>query len=96
SGAGRLTLTGANAYAGATIVTEGTLALSGQGRLNAGTALRMNAPAVFDISAADSARAVGSIDGDGAIGRHDHRWRQPPRPGRHRPTSKPATHSATV
>ncbi len=66
-GAGKLTLTGASTYAGATVVTAGTLALAGAGRLNASSPLRMNAAAVFDISAADGARAVGSIDGGGTI-----------------------------
>jgi len=52
NGPGKLTLTGANTYAGSTQVTGGTLALSGSGWVGMSSSVGlMNAGATFDVSA---------------------------------------------
>lgn len=66
AGGGTLTLTGDNSYTGGSGVFNGRLALAGGGRLAAGGVVKVED--VFDISAADGDREVGSIEG-GSNGR---------------------------
>jgi autotransporter-associated beta strand protein len=56
TGAGTLTLAGVNTYAGETVVSAGTLALSGAGRLGNGGlgGLTLNSQATFDIAGLSS------------------------------------------
>ncbi|RDL47226.1 Extracellular serine protease [Ensifer sp. M14] len=64
-GSGKLTLTGMNTYTGATsIAAGGTLALLGQGRINASSGLTANG--TFDVSAAASAQ-IKSLTGSGQV-----------------------------
>ena len=53
NGSGTWTLSGANGYTGATVINNGTLALTGSGSLSS-TLLNIAAGATFDVSAFDS------------------------------------------
>lgn len=64
TGAGTITLTGMNTYTGATFIDEGTLALSGQGRINASSGVEVTG--TFDVSAA-SAPKVNALTGTGSV-----------------------------
>ncbi|EKF39979.1 outer membrane autotransporter barrel domain-containing protein [Nitratireductor indicus C115] len=64
TGAGTVTLTGMNTYTGATFIDEGTLALSGQGRINASSGVKVTG--TFDVSAA-SAPKVNALTGTGSV-----------------------------
>ena len=64
SGTGILSLTGANTYTGGTIVSAGTLALSGGGSLLATGSMNLSgATSIFDISAATADSTLGSLTG---------------------------------
>jgi len=64
TGAGLLTLTGANSYTGGTTIDDGTLALGAGGSLAATGAMRLSgAASVFDISAATANQTIGSLSG---------------------------------
>ncbi|EKF18066.1 autotransporter outer membrane beta-barrel domain-containing protein [Nitratireductor pacificus] len=64
TGTGTVTLTGMNTYTGATIIDQGTLALSGQGRVNASSGVEVTG--TFDVSAA-SAPGVTALTGTGSV-----------------------------
>ncbi|QNQ11441.1 autotransporter-associated beta strand repeat-containing protein [Sphingomonas alpina] len=65
-GAGTLTLTGTNSYAGGTIIDTGTLQLAGAGTLGAPTgALTIAAGAALDLGS--TSQTVGSLSGAGDI-----------------------------
>ncbi|MGV1926537.1 autotransporter outer membrane beta-barrel domain-containing protein [Agrobacterium tumefaciens] len=66
AGEGTLTLTGMNTFAGRTEITGGTLALSGQGRLNQSSSVWVGSGATFDISAAAAAQ-LAQLDGNGSV-----------------------------
>jgi len=66
AGEGTLTLTGINTFTGGTEITGGTLALSGQGRLNQSSSVWVSAGATFDVSAATAA-AILELNGGGAV-----------------------------
>jgi autotransporter-associated beta strand protein len=59
-GSGRLTLTGANVYSGSTVVSNGTLALSGAGDLSSSSQLIVN-NATFDLSALGQQRILNAF-----------------------------------
>ena len=59
SGGGILKLTGANAFAGAITVSEGTLALSGSGSLAGTPFVRVDGGATFDVSTVNSPFTLG-------------------------------------
>nr|WP_246339853.1 autotransporter domain-containing protein [Ancylobacter tetraedralis] len=64
SGAGTVILTSASTFAAGTTISAGTLALSGSGALAAAGAMTLDGETgVFDISAADGARSIGSLSG---------------------------------
>ena len=60
TGAGTLTLSNANTYAGATMINSGTLALAGAGSINSTTTLNISAGATFDVSLISSYNMSGS------------------------------------
>ena len=63
-GSGTLTLSGSNAYTGATTITDGTLALSGSGNIGASSGVDLTgATARFDISASGGSTAIKSLAG---------------------------------
>ncbi|GAA5622250.1 hypothetical protein Brsp04_02136 [Brucella sp. NBRC 12952] len=64
NGTGTLTLTGMNTYSGTTTIRGGTLALSGQGRINASSAVVVNG--ILDVSAAASAQ-INNLSGTGTV-----------------------------
>ncbi|MBO9513277.1 MAG: autotransporter outer membrane beta-barrel domain-containing protein [Variovorax sp.] len=67
-GTGRLELQGANAYTGATIVSAGTLALSGMGSVATSSGVQVAAPAVFDVSGLNASEVdVRGISGAGTL-----------------------------
>lgn len=71
TGSGTLTLTAANLYAGATNVSQGTLALSGAGAIDGSPAISIAPLATFDVSAAAGGQyslASGqTLLGDGSV-----------------------------
>lgn len=52
SGSGKLTLTAGNLYTGSTLISAGTLALSGSGNIGYSTNITVASGAIFDVSAA--------------------------------------------
>lgn len=60
-GSGKVTLTGANIYSGSTVVSNGTLALSGAGDLSSSLQLIVN-NATFDISALSQQRTLNAFN----------------------------------
>ena len=62
-GGGTLTLASPQFYSGTTTVSGNTLRLEGAGRLNPSSPLVVGPSAIFDISAADGTREVGSLQG---------------------------------
>ena len=64
NGTGTLTLEGMNTYSGITEIREGTLALSGQGRINNSSAVIVDG--IFDVSAAASAQ-INNLSGSGSV-----------------------------
>ncbi|MBK0021589.1 autotransporter-associated beta strand repeat-containing protein [Brucella pseudogrignonensis] len=64
NGTGTLTLTGMNTYSGTTTIGGGTLALSGQGRINASSAVAVDG--ILDVSAAASAQ-INKLSGTGTV-----------------------------
>ncbi len=74
-GTGTLTLSAANTYTGATTISGGTLALTGNGGLSTATALTNNGR--FDISGVTvGGVTIGSLSGNGTV------INGPERPGR--------------
>jgi outer membrane autotransporter protein len=63
-GTGTLTLTGMNDYTGSTVINEGTLALSGQGRIPGSSNIEVNG--TLDVSAAASVQ-IKNLSGSGSI-----------------------------
>ncbi|GHT90648.1 hypothetical protein FACS1894101_3310 [Betaproteobacteria bacterium] len=71
TGAGKLTLSGANDYGGSTTVSAGTLALTGNGSIedSSGVTLNNTSGAVFDISTiTNSGTTIKGLIGGGASG----------------------------
>ncbi|KKB86794.1 hypothetical protein VW29_00615 [Devosia limi DSM 17137] len=66
TGAGVLTFIGMNTYTGATAVTQGTLALSGQGRLDRSSSVTVSTGATLDVSAATAASVL-QLNGAGSV-----------------------------
>jgi autotransporter-associated beta strand protein len=68
-GTGTLTLSGANTYPGNTVVSNGTLALSGAGSIASSATINVNSGATFDVSAASSyvLGAAQTLLGNGAV-----------------------------
>ncbi|MCU0792773.1 MAG: autotransporter-associated beta strand repeat-containing protein [Opitutaceae bacterium] len=68
SGAGTVVLTSANTYAGATVVTAGTLALTGEGTVGSGQ-VSLASGSTFDVTAATPAIVVlpGGLAGSGTV-----------------------------
>ncbi|MDP9588826.1 UNVERIFIED_ORG: autotransporter-associated beta strand protein [Shinella zoogloeoides] len=66
AGEGTLTLTGMNTFTGRTEVTGGTLALSGQGRLNQSSSVWVGSGATLDVSAAAAAQLL-QLNGEGFV-----------------------------
>lgn len=68
AGSGTTTLTGeANTYTGETIVSAGTLRLSGASSLDRSSGVTVENGATFDISAVNSATSIKKVSGTGAI-----------------------------
>jgi autotransporter-associated beta strand protein len=74
-GGGIQTLSGANAYSGATIVNGGALAVSGAGSLGSSASIAVNAGATLDVSGATSFAVSspvqltgGTLAGNGSVG----------------------------
>lgn len=74
TGSGSVTLTGVSSYTGPTTILGGTLALAGQGRLNATSGITIRDPSGvpsssgrFDISRSASNQEVGFVEGYGSI-----------------------------
>jgi len=65
TGAGTLTLSAANSYAGATTIGAGTLALTGAGSIAASSGLTANG--TFDISATTVGASIASLSGNGRV-----------------------------
>jgi autotransporter-associated beta strand protein len=65
SGAGTLTLSGINAYTGATMIDAGTLALSGTGSIAASSSVVDNG--TLDISGTTSGASIVSLSGSGTV-----------------------------
>jgi autotransporter-associated beta strand protein len=65
TGAGLLTLSGANTYSGATWIQEGTLRMGGVDVLPNQTAVQVSAGAIFDLSG--MTQSVGSLSGTGNV-----------------------------
>src|SRR6266446_5183983 len=64
SGAGTLTLSGANPYTGTTTISAGTLALSGSGSIASSSQVNVSAAAgTFDISGTSSGATVTTLNG---------------------------------
>lgn len=66
TGAGTLTLSGMNSFTGETVVNDGTLAFSGQGRINSSSKVTVNAIGVLDVSGAISPTAK-QLFGSGSV-----------------------------
>ncbi|MBZ9993129.1 autotransporter domain-containing protein [Mesorhizobium sp. BH1-1-4] len=62
---GKAVLGGINTYTGATTITNGTLALSGDGSIAASSGVKDNA--TFDISATSAGTSIRSLSGDGSV-----------------------------
>ena len=62
-GSSTWTLTGSSSFNGSIAINAGTLALSGNGSLNSSTGLSMVIGAIFDISAANGSRTIGTLTG---------------------------------
>lgn len=68
TGGGRLTLSGANTFGGNTMISEGTLALTGNGNLANSPEIDVRAGASFDVSAVAFSLGVGkSLTGAGTV-----------------------------
>jgi autotransporter-associated beta strand protein len=67
-GPGTLTLSGFNTYEGATVITKGTLALSGSGSINNSISMSIAAGAIFDVSALSSPYTLSSTTNLIALG----------------------------
>lgn len=66
AGEGTLTLVGMNTFNGATKIEGGTLAISGQGRLNQSSGVTVSTGATLDISAASAASLI-KLNGSGSV-----------------------------
>jgi len=66
SGAGTLNVVGMNTFSGATNITAGTLAISGQGRLEQSSNVSVSSGATLDVSASTAASLV-QLTGDGSV-----------------------------
>jgi len=69
-GGGTLTLTGANTYTGATVITNCTLLLTGGGSISDSTNIMVDSGATFDVSGLTAAFTLGGgqfLSGDGTV-----------------------------
>ena len=66
-GTGALTLAGANSYSGPTVVSGGTLALSGSGTIADGSSLTISSGATFSIAATATGASINNLSGAGHI-----------------------------
>ena len=62
---GKAVLGGVNTYTGVTAITNGTLALSGDGSIAASSVVKDNA--TFDISSTNAGASIRSLSGDGTV-----------------------------
>ncbi|MBD8880802.1 autotransporter-associated beta strand repeat-containing protein [Rhodanobacter sp. 7MK24] len=67
SGAGVLSLTGADTYAGDTTISAGTLSLSGSGNISHSADVSIATGATFDIGNTQSGASIVSLDGSGVV-----------------------------
>lgn len=68
NGLGKLVINAVNAQTGATTINEGTVQLSGSGRLSASSvALDLRQGAVLDLNGVNSGVAIGALNGAGTI-----------------------------
>ncbi len=67
TGAGTLIISGTNAQTGATSINEGTVQLSGSGRLSGTAALNLRQGATFDLNGRDSSTVITSFNGAGTV-----------------------------
>ena len=59
-GPGTLTLSGANTYVGATVVSDGTLALSSSGSIASSSGIAISGGATFDVTALTTPFTLGA------------------------------------
>ena len=71
TGAGTITLSGSNAYTGPTLISDGTLALSGAGLMSGTPVIAIASGATFDVSGLTTPLSLGTgqtLAGTGAMG----------------------------
>ncbi|OYX89323.1 MAG: hypothetical protein B7Y84_05615, partial [Azorhizobium sp. 32-67-21] len=67
AGDGTLTLTQATSYSGATVISDGTLALAGAGGIAGSSGVTLAAGAGLDLSATTAGAALASLSGSGSV-----------------------------
>lgn len=66
-GTGKLLLTGASTYSGATLISSGTLALGATGSINNTSSVSLGTVGTFDVSAKSGGYTVGTLKGSGNV-----------------------------
>lgn len=67
SGPGTLTLAGNNSYTGATLISDGTLALGAAGSIDNTSEISLGTAGTFDVSAKSGGYTVGTLKGSGNV-----------------------------